>query len=260
MKRAFACLLFLPACASAPDVLPAGGRQVVSAQAAGATVTVFASPWEGSPYDLGNYVTPIPIEFVNEGPAPLRVSYFDLALTDETGRRYAAINPYVAQEQSSSLPIDRSALVAGRGFRGGGGVRVGAPGVRMVAPRRPIVGHPFGGARVGFGFRGYAPYAHYRRWYGPGIAYWDYPFLFPAGYASWVWAWGPAYYPAPIPDDVLSMGLPEGVLQPGGRVSGFVYFQRATDAAHRLTLTWYVHDAQSGAPLGEAALPLDVIR
>jgi hypothetical protein len=265
MRPALLLALALPACATAPDVVPVAGQAQISATAAGATITVFNSPWEGAPYDLGDYLTPVPVEFYNGGTLPIRISYFDLALTDESGRRYAAINPYSGEQRSEGL-VEQGALVAGRGFHGGfrGGVRVGPPRAGPMMPRRPIVvpravvRH---GVVVGGGFRGFRPFPIYRPFFGVGIDYWDYPFFYPPGYASWVWAWGPAYYPAPYPpDDVLAFGLPEGVLEPGARVTGYVYFQRATDQARRLTLTWHPHDARTGVALGEAALPLDVAR
>ncbi len=267
MRQAIALLALLPACASAPDVLPAGGRPSVSASAAGATMTAWATPWQGAPYDLGDYLTPVALAFENAGGAPIRISYYDIALTDESGRRYAALNPFVAAGATTRLPTDGSAvLVAGRGgggFRGGGFRAPARIGVRAPAlPRRTIIGGPrYHAGVVGGGLRGYHPFPHYRRWYGPGWAYWDYPFLYPPGYASWVWAWGPAYYPSPEPpEDVLEYGLPEGVLEPGGHVEGWVYFQRATDRADRLALTWTLVDARTGQPLGQAAVPLDVVR
>jgi hypothetical protein len=269
-----------------PVVLPAGGAPEVSANLAGVTVSVMAEPWPGSPYDLGDYLTPVALEFYNAGPNAVRVSYLDLVLTDETGRRYAAINPFagappIGLTDEKSDPDDKPlllnehlVLVAGRGgggWHGGGGFRGG--GVRYVAPRRG-----YGGARIGAppgfrrgygyrygagygGFRGYSPYGHYRGWYGPHVRYWGAPWFAPPGYATWVWAWSPTYYPAEQPpDDVLALGLPEGVLQPGGRASGYVYFQRATDRSSRLLLTWQGADGNTGAPLGTAPLPLEVSR
>ena len=55
--------------------------------------------------------------------------------------------------------------------------------------------------------------------------------------------------------DMLEQALPEGVLQPGQSVSGFVYYQRAPREAREVTLTWPVVDT-AGAELGVATVPL----
>src|SRR5262249_36182983 len=107
-------------------------------------------------------------------------------------------------------------------------------------------------------WRGYSLYPRYRSWYGLGIGYWGFPFLFP-GYATWVWGWSPAYYPASEPPpEVVSAALPEGVLEPGGHVDGYLYFQRPHEGVQHLTLTWETHDARTGQPLGEAQVQLDL--
>jgi len=55
--------------------------------------------------------------------------------------------------------------------------------------------------------------------------------------------------------DMLHLALADGVLAPGGEVSGFVYFERAPRQAREITLTWPVVDA-TGTPLGVAMVPL----
>jgi hypothetical protein len=74
-----------------------------------------------------------------------------------------------------------------------------------------------------------------------------------------VWGWSPAYYPATEPPaEVVNLALPEGVLEPGGRVDGYLYFQRLHEGAAHLALTWETHDASTGAPLGAAQVQLEV--
>ena len=55
--------------------------------------------------------------------------------------------------------------------------------------------------------------------------------------------------------DMLALALPDGVLEPGREVSGFVYFERAPRQVREVTLTWPVVDA-TGTPLGVALVPL----
>ena len=58
------------------------------------------------------------------------------------------------------------------------------------------------------------------------------------------WWWGPAYYPYPYYpppryDDIFVQALPVGVLDPGARTQGFVYFPRLRPDARRLTLEFH---------------------
>ena len=304
--------LVFSACASAPPVVvPAGGAPNVTAAAGPATITVAAGAWDGDPADLAEYVTPIPVQLYNAGPGEVRVSYIDFVLTDESGNRYAALNPYVtaanttsAREDASELrlaswvddepPPMAGTLVAWRGggggghgsvhiggggyrgsVRGGGGYRYGgvrggggfrSGGYRYGGGYRfggPISPRRFGGGVYlggGLGWRGYSPLPWYRPWFGVGLGYWASPWLYPPGYSTWVWGWGPSTYPtATPPGDVLSAGVPEGVLQPGGAVDGFLYFQRPASGARTLTLTWEPREARSDQPLGQARVQLDVV-
>jgi hypothetical protein len=151
---------------------------------------------------------------------------------------------------------------SGGGYYGGGraiippprgGVIVGPPGVGM---RRPGVGWGYSGG----GWSGYRVHGGLRPYYGWGVGYWGGPWIYPPYYRDWVFFWGPSYYPARPSTEVLELGLPEGVLPPGARVSGFLYFKRAT-GSHQgaLDLSWDVHDAQSGASLGSLHVPLEVV-
>jgi len=99
-----------------------------------------------------------------------------------------------------------------------------------------------------------------------------YPFLY-AGpgfgfYRPYRWGWGPLgdpfwddiYYRdpwvrVPLPTaDMVAMALPETVVQPGGRVTGFLYFDHAGRSVTQVDLTAQLHDA-SGAPLGVVTIP-----
>jgi hypothetical protein len=164
----------------------------------------------------------------------------------------------------------RSAPPAGMGGWGGG---------RSIGPPPPagafspgIRNHygGYGGGRYGYGsgwgyrgggWRGYLVVGGLRPYYGFGVGYWGGPWAYPPYYGDWVYGWGPDYYPQRPSTDVLSLGLPEGVLPPGARVSGFLYFKRATSAhGGALELSWDAHDARTGAALGVIKLPLEVVQ
>jgi hypothetical protein len=92
------------------------------------------------------------------------------------------------------------------------------------------------------------------RFYHPGLPVW-----------SGAWAYDPAYYasgrggwPAALPDqDVLRRALPEGVLEPGGAVSGFLYFPDQP-AGKALTFTATLVDANTNEVFGAIEIPFVV--
>jgi len=167
---------------------------------------------------------------------------------------------------SVGMPGRPSVGVGGYGYRGGygyGGYRGGWGG-------RPYVGVPPGyrypHTRWGAGYwrpggwHGFMAAPGLRSYYGPGLSYWGFGWG-PWGpyYSDWVYSWGPAYYPSGPSYDVIAFALPEGVIPPGGRVNGFVYFKKATDRAKTLTLTWQMHTARDGRDLGSTNVVLDVV-
>jgi hypothetical protein len=56
--------------------------------------------------------------------------------------------------------------------------------------------------------------------------------------------------------EMLALALPEGVLEPGQRVAGFVYFERVPRDVSVVRLTAPLVDARSGESLGVVGLPL----
>jgi hypothetical protein len=98
-------------------------------------------------------------------------------------------------------------------------------------------------------YLGYYPY--YAPW--PYFSYW------PPNYGPYAYYWDDRYYSAAPSDDVLHYGLPEGALNAGGKVAGFVYFQNAATRATRLDLTWTAH-AVDGKSIGSVKVPLVVVR
>ena len=117
------------------------------------------------------------------------------------------------------------------------------------------------GAYGGRGSGGFYISGGLRDYYGPGALYWGGPFIYPPYYATWVFGWGPDYYPTPRASyDVLSNALPEGVLPPGARVDGFLYFKKATSRDRRnLDLAWSLVDARSSNDLGSLHVALEVV-
>lgn len=100
---------------------------------------------------------------------------------------------------------------------------------------------------VGFGL---APYL--APWY-PGWTVWDGYFPYRAGYYD-------SYYLERITlptGDMVQKALPEGVLQPGGRITGFLYFEEVEDTS-RVTFVARLVDADTNEWIGSVEIPFDV--
>lgn len=58
--------------------------------------------------------------------------------------------------------------------------------------------------------------------------------------------------------DMVQKALPEGVLEPGGVVTGFLYFQNVGDDVRSVDLIANIVDARSGEDIGTARIPFVV--
>lgn len=234
MKR-FAVLLLLGAgCALEPVLVPDAtaqklGDKVAFTETQGVRVSVNGDAWKGDPFNLPDVLTPLHVSIENGGPVPLRLAYRDFAIVGESGMRYSALSP---------LQID-SQLPTGSIERPDGRYTTVAYQARARVPPR------FHGRRFYV-----AP--HYGYYY-PGYPLWGSPFP----YSSWgmtAYSW-----PQTLPtEDMIAEALPEGVLEPGGHVDGFVYFQGVTRREQRVRFDFKMYDAQTGQQLGEAVVPFMV--
>lgn len=151
----------------------------------------------------------------------------------------------------------------GGGFRGGsfsgGGHRGGSfhRGGGFGAGRSGGYGHWSPRSGVGGYGRPYY-YGHYHYYYRPW-PYFYYGYYGPRYWGPYVYYWDDRSYPAAPSEDVLRYGLPEGVIKPGGRVAGYVYFQHTTSRPKRLDLTWNAH-TPTGKNVGSVQVGLVVVR
>ncbi|MDB4874391.1 MAG: hypothetical protein JWM41_837 [Gemmatimonadetes bacterium] len=103
-----------------------------------------------------------------------------------------------------------------------------------------------------YGFDRFAVAPYLSRWY-PRFSRYGGAFAYdPAYYSPYVTAYRNVRLPTV---DMVQRALPEGVLSPGGRASGFVYFEALHRDAKTLTLAVDVIDANTGAVLGTAQIP-----
>jgi hypothetical protein len=201
----------------------AGNTSAAVAEAHGVRLVADGAAWEGRPSNLERRLTPVEVRLENHSGRPLRIRYELFDVEGGTRFHYAAIPPLSLDEVSAgSSPICGASYLP-RGWH-----------------------RPWGWDRRGWGR---APWRQ-PGWYNP---YYD-PF------------YDPFYRPyirceEPLPtQDMLEQALPEGTLQDGGTVSGFLYFQGVAEREKLATLKAQLVDARTGEPFGELSIPFQVSR
>jgi hypothetical protein len=225
MMRPFAVVfsvLALQACAHEKVLEPAAGAALVPGREnvaetvqSGVTVMVSGDSWKGDPRDLGDLFTPVRVTLENHSGKALRVSYRDFSLAGASGFHYPAIAPMKARGTLSSRESPST------------------PSLRLARWEHE-----------GFYLAPQYSYAY------PGIDVWAGPFSYEPpdyGFARW-----PERLPTP---DMLSEALPEGAVQDGGRVAGFVYFRRVTARESAVEFELTLADASDGKSFGLVAIP-----
>lgn len=98
-----------------------------------------------------------------------------------------------------------------------------------------------------------APY--YAPFY-PGFGVWSGPF-------DWDWGYYPSYYvwQQSLPTgDMVSKAVPEGVLENGGSIQGFLYFQKIPKGVSGAILSYDLVDANTGKRFGTVHIPFTARR
>ena len=57
----------------------------------------------------------------------------------------------------------------------------------------------------------------------------------------------------------MRLGLPEGVIKAGGKISGFVYFQNASTRGTSLNLVWHANNPR-GQSIANVTVPFVVVQ
>lgn len=185
----------------------------------GVRVSASAQGWSGDPRTTEE-VTPFRITIENDSDEYVRLDYRSFYLVDERGDYYRALPP----------------------FRYGGD----PPGPRIVrADRLPkewtsrdFAVYPMYGRRPGVDvYDGRAPYdseyykTHARYWEGKDLPN----------------------------EDILAKAVPEGVVEPGGMVEGWLFFEKVDPGTEGpLTLYADVINAHTGETLGQISIPFEV--
>ncbi len=211
------------------ELRPAPGAQIVPALPLAATdgeagvhLTVQPQAWRGHPEHLDRELTPMKITIENQSEHPVRIRYEDFIL--ETGRNIQYL---------PLPPLD---------IRGQVTERADTP---IYLPRYAVVPR--------FAYRGFLVAPWHLRYYS-GLSPWGYP-----------WAIDLSYYDIDYPrwtvnlptDDMIAQAIPEGVIEPGGTLSGFLYFPELVDDLERVTFKANLSTARQDQLLAALRVPFE---
>ncbi len=241
------------ACGHIPELKPdpaapraPGNPNAAFAEVSGVKLIVAGDAWDADPKNLPTVLTPVKVTLDNQSGRPLKVNYDQFKLSGASGFTYSAIPPMQARVVLSQVPrSDRKGEIVLASYQqenpsgqtGGGQLKQAAAPVqsRVVADRFFVAPH--------------------FAWYYPGWSAWQYPFAYDPFYYDRLMA----YLPKELPTkDMLAEALPAGVLQIGGRVSGFVYFQGISDRETRVKFEMDLVDAANSEAFGHVSLPFEV--
>lgn len=246
-------LICLTGCAShhaylvpAPSANLTNGGHAATASADGVTVTVTPNSWDGIPRDLYRDVTPLKVRIENHSNNPVRLSYEDFAVHGPTGEMFAALPPSEITGQHYGDNVTPASL------------RVALAAWHTSVPQghgRVVISRPRVIITPGFAWSGF--------YYAP---FWAYGY---SGIGPWPHWWGPSvgyyrrYYPYMrsfnLPTrSMLSKGLPEGVISPGGYVDGFLYFRKVDPKLTTVDFVAKLQDAKTGQTFGQIQIPFQV--
>jgi hypothetical protein len=103
-----------------------------------------------------------------------------------------------------------------------------------------------------FAYSGFFVAPYYRPFY-PGVPVWAAsPWRYDRYYYNRTWAEWPVQLPT---RDMREKAIPAGVLQPGGRVSGFLYFPRLPGETTTVTFKQSLVDSNSQKAIAEVEVP-----
>jgi len=204
----------------APEAqLVPGKDNVAVAQNDGVRMTVEPNAWFGRPRTLDEEMVPLRVTIENRSDQPLRIRYNELQLQMPSGLSLRALPP-MKIEGTARVTADHPVIV----------------------PR--------------FGYSGFYVAPWYSPYYDPfyvGLRPWMYPWTFDRLYYD-------RYYPSwevELPTrDMREYAIPEGVIQPGGSVSGFLYFSQLPPDTDRVTFAAHLVNGKDGNGFGKLAVPL----
>lgn len=224
-------LFFIAGCAGRPELVPAPGAErvvpggtIATASAGDVAVTVDPDAWRGN-VPIAHAVTPMHVQIENASDRKLAIRYRHFAMIGKSGEWFAALPPYEIR-----------------------GTVAGVAPARRYPPVDPL----------GFTYDGFyvAPFYHFMY---PGLSVYDgHPFHFdPLYYDRYYSRWPRERIELPTPE-MLRFALPEGVLEEGGALAGFLYFEPVDPDVSPVTFQADIVDIVSGEKLATLSIPFVV--
>jgi hypothetical protein len=228
-RAAFLVALFsLAGCEHYQVLAPAPGAERVSgdedaaASSADGVRLVAQGRWSGHPSDLAEVVTPVRVTIENHSASRLSLRYRAFSLRGPSGQLAGALSPASIQRPEGANPA--MPMPFGRAYSAG---VYSAP---IMGPGPLYANWDPCPDSTGYGW----PY------YGDCVNYWE---------------------PALPTPDMLRKALPEGVLEPGSRRAGYLYFPRVSSGeGSEARFEFELVDADSKATLGSIVVPFVVKR
>lgn len=238
MRNLWVLISVVTSCAVEPQLLPDKTTQrsegPAAASLSGVHVRVDGDAWRGEPARLPEVVTPVKVTIENSSGRPMRIAYLDLSLD---GKKHYRALPLVSHD----VPLS---------------VRQNAPALRLVVnepvapeapadPQRP---------KPRFQSKGFFVAQFYKKQY-PAYEPWPRSI----NTRSPTESISNALLAANLPSaDMVADGLPEGVLESGGMVSGYLFFDRVEPKETRVNFNLRLTDPDSTEQFGQITIPLAV--
>lgn len=193
---------------------PHGGA---TSSAAGVNIVTMTPNFPGI-VDIESAVTPIKVKITNNGSKPVRIRYADFKLDATDGTSYAALPLYkIDSSATTNLPVGSYYPITDPAFRWNR-FRV-APYYAGLYPGMP--------------------------WYRGGF------YGQPYGWTYYDTAFANVQLPTP---EMRRNVLPEGILDPGGSLEGWLYFQHVPSSKKTVDFDATIH-AEGGANIGYLSIP-----
>lgn len=225
-------MLLAVSCASKTQLAPAPtATRVASPPEAAAVakregVRLVADPaWPGDD-SVRKHVTPMRVSIDNDLTEAVFIRYRDFRIVSHNAKAYSSLPPFY--------------------------VEIGAPERVVAAPERRVVTAPE------FEHKNFFIAPVYATLYPGLMSTRQHANLLDTGYhARYYRVWKEIDEDLPTPD-MQKRALPEGLLEPGGRVSGFLFFQKVDPDDGQVALVFEVVRARDGEVLDRISIPYQV--
>ncbi len=186
----------------------------------GVKVVLATQQWPGN-QQVRNHVTPVKVTIHNNGKQPVMVRYGNFALDSGDGDRYAAIPPFKVEGE-----VEKPVLVGEYRFD-------------PILDVEEYAIAPY--LRSAYGYPVYTSTYYYDPYY----------------YRTYYSYWGERDKELPTLE-MLQRAIPEGVVKPAGKVSGFLYFDAVDADEQHVTFRGTLMNPDTGKHFGTVTMPLSV--